>query len=607
MTYHSDSYYIKRTMRQLTADEIELLEASNNTAYNWKSIWVTINFSAKNVRNCHFSGKATIGDNVVLENIGHIDNYIIADGATIRNVGYLEFHTFCINGIKDHQFAFGIQLFSQTGSPSVVVTPGSSPDLVYAALAARKPELWFEEAEERKRPSLNPPKWKMSSCKKDLSVFNEGFIGANAYINNVSHLYNVIIGSRASVTECSRLEKCWLGPNVQVDGCLTIRNSILQNNVMVGKGCSISDSLLCKKSRICDGARIKHSVIGDKCEIEGGEVAHSFLYPHHRQSHNSTTLIAAHLQGLSDIAAGTVICPDTNGDLFSGGLTAGKGFSTQAGVSLPLPSSFAPYTLLARGIFPHPLHIPFSFSLVRNNSAENCLEVTPAYWWIHRANALDKLFRQYFRWDDKTVVDHMQYLEQVFEESSLKPFSAEVISAIIESHKLLSAILEKKADTPIMEDANRPVKLLNIREAIQAYREMLLFYITSFCRVDLTWDTLLQDISNASEHRYVNAGGLQLQDVNISQIKIHPRELSSFHHLVGKRPTKISFKQSEHSMVLDKDDVYYFACFILKYLCNGDISDIKIQSLRQEAEEATERFKQRILSEKEASSQWQPL
>jgi hypothetical protein len=105
-------------------------------------------------------------------------------------------------------------------------------------------------------------------------------------------------------------------------------------------------------------------------------------------------------------------------------------------VSLKHSCRFASFVLIAKGHYPAELDILLPFSLVNNNVSKDCLEITPAFWWLYNMYALARNSWK-FRTRDKRKVK-----VQNIELSSLAP---DTIEEIIAARRML-AIWTAKAD-----------------------------------------------------------------------------------------------------------------------------------------------------------------
>ena len=108
----------KRSVSSLTKDQIEKLKANGNNADDWKKVKVAKDIDIERIRRCYFSGEVTIGklssdvevssgvklpsgvynsavtdcnigDNVLIQDVKALSNYIISDGVVLFNCGII--------------------------------------------------------------------------------------------------------------------------------------------------------------------------------------------------------------------------------------------------------------------------------------------------------------------------------------------------------------------------------------------------------------------------------------------------------------------------------------------------------------------------------------
>ena len=536
--------------RQLTEAEIRQLIQQNNSADDWTNVSVACTFSIGNIRNCHFSGLVKIEGNVLLSNILHIENYHIGANSRLSNIGELSF--------SEERFAYPLELCNEDGSYTVTAVPGMNSTDVFCALNSGKPDLYA-----------------------DFEPEIMGYIGENVAIENVTAIRNTHIEAFAELSGCCEIKRAYIDSTAKeparIGSAVILRNAIVHKGALIDSRAFLSDVLIGQQVSISEGARVYHSAIGDNSHIAGCEIGHAFLYPCHEQHHSNSFLIAAHIQGQSNIAAGATLGSNHNGRKNDVDLVAGRGFWPGLCTSLSYPCTFAPYTLIAKGDYPKPLRIPFAFSLVNNNIHKNCLEIMPAFWWMHNAYALLRNEWKYANRDKR--VDYTQYFDY-------NPLAHDTINIVKENHQLLTRHLAGKAELPKMEMSNRPVRILKENEAIAAYREMMLCYMLDEGFFYNEPETQLESLNDHTDLQWINAGGKVLTTEQWQEIC-----------------NAASLKES-HQLQLDfTDEISY--CFhhmdaakLLTYLCDGEVTASGIKALFREAIDAQVRFYERVIAER---------
>ena len=536
--------------RPLTEAEISQLIQQGNSADDWTKVSVACTFSVLNIHNCHFHGGAKIADNVLMSNVLHIENYHIGANTSLCNIGKLSF--------TEEHYGYSLELCNEDGRHQAVAVPEMNSTDVFQCLYTGNPSLFEHEAPTEK----------------------QGIIGANCIIENVTAIRNVHIDAFAELSGCCEIQHAWISSSEEepsrIGAGVILRNAIVHKGAHIDSRAYLSDVLVGQQVSIAEGARVYQSAVGDNSHISGCEVGHAFLYPCHEQHHSNSFLIAAHIQGQSNIAAGATLGSNHNGRKNDVDLVAGRGFWPGLCTSLAFPCSFAPYSLIAKGDYPRPLSIPFAFSLINNNVKDGCLEIMPAFWWMHNAYAMMRNEWKYQIRDKR--IKHTQYFEY-------KPLAPETIHIVKENHRLLTQHLAGKAELPKMEMSDRPVRILKEMEAVAAYREMMLCYMFAEGVFNNKPDTLLEILDN-TDIQWINAGGNVLTTEQWHQI-CNTTSLKDSHRL------QLEYTDENHSFLTFKD-----ALNLLPYLCEGEVTPSHIIELCREALEAQVRFYERVIEER---------
>lgn len=295
--------------RQLTADEIRILENSGCTAADWSLVEVSDEFSPFCLRNVTFSGhvvlggqngtfllpggierrsairdvtlhEVTVGKDVYINGVaGYIANYDIDDGVFIENVE-------SIRATLDSAFgvATPVSVLNETGGREVAIYENLSAQTAYLAAMYRNRPLTAgrlaEMAGERAA--------RLRGCR--------GRIGRDAVIVNAGEISNVMIGEFARIDGASRLS----------DGTITGSET---DPARVGRGVIAEGFILASGARVEDGAVVSHCFVGQashltrlfsahdslffsNCACENGEAAAIFAGPYTVTMHKSSLLIA---------------------------------------------------------------------------------------------------------------------------------------------------------------------------------------------------------------------------------------------------------------------------------------------------------------------------
>jgi NDP-sugar pyrophosphorylase family protein len=553
--------------RNLSAHEIEVLVRNRNTADDWNQLLVSDAFNPELVKNCKFFGLVRIGklepwflefhavrmmvglynstiiscdfgDNVVIDNVNYLSHYIIGNEVMISNV-----HEMCTT--NNAKFGNGIL---KEGEPE-------------------KQRVWLEVCNENAGRSIIPfngmlpgDAWLWSRY-RDNALLQQKLKDFTELKFDKQRGYYGKIGDRTVIKSCKIIKDVWVGSDAYLKGANKLKNLTINSephaSSQVGEGCELVNGIMgegCRvfygvkavrfymasHSQLKYGARLINSYLGNNATISCCEVLNSLIFPAHEQHHNNSFLCAALVMGQSNIAAGATLGSNHNSRSADGELIAGRGFWPALCVSIKHNSKFATYTLLAKGDYPAELDIPFPFSLVSNDEAENRLVVMPGYWFMYNMYALA---RNAWKYIDR---DKRNDLTQKIEYDFLAPDS---INEMFESLTLLEELIGKayykqtqpgkkiKADAirtkgkellesnnPVLNDleilssefenSNRKVLILKAGKSYHLFKELIVFYgiqqiINQIERHQLKSFSALKETLPSQKRRstWINAGG----------------------------------------------------------------------------------------------------
>jgi hypothetical protein len=515
--------------RQLNAHEIEVLVRNRNTSDDWNNLLVSEEFNPELVKNCKFFGLVRIGkleafflefndlrmpvglynsiiincdfgDNVVVDNVHYMAYYIVGSEVIITNVNELTAtsHAKFGNGIltegESEEVRVWMEICNENAGRAVLPFDGMLPGDAW---------LWSRD---RQNSDLQRRYREMTEKKFDNQRGYYGTIGDRTVIKNCSIIKDVKVGSDAYLKGANKLKNLTINSTPEAitqigEGCELV-------NGIIGKGCRIFYGvkavrfMLGSNSQLKYGARLINSFLGDNATISCCEVLNSLIFPAHEQHHNNSFLIAATIEGQSNIAAGATIGSNHNSRGADGEILAGRGFWPALCTSLKHNSRFAPFTILTKADYPAELDIPFPFALVSNDVSNNELLIMPAYWLMYNQFALERNAWKYETRDKRTektqfleshylapdtinpVFDSIKMLEwlagkeycklnhagQEFSEAEYRKFGMEYLTS--KTARLASLTLKQHT----LEHGSRPVKILKPAEAYTTYRDYVTFY-----------------------------------------------------------------------------------------------------------------------------------
>lgn len=545
--------------RPLTAREIEQLTAQNNSADNWNQVSVAGIFCVDSVRNCHFSGRIFIGENVVLQNVGVISNYHIANGCCLHNVQELSY--------TQYGFNFPISVGNEDGSHTF----------------AASPEMCVADAFLSAYAAPSNPLHQMATQSAELSQLTYGQLQENVQIWNTGTVRDCYFEPNASISGCTALRNVYV--HSSAEAMTQLGDGVILQNVILGKGNCIDSHTIARNvltgDQVClsDGLRISHCVVGDNSHLSCCEVLHALLFPFHEQHHNSSFLIAACLHGQSNIASGATLGSNHNGRKNDCAFVAGRGFWAGLCTSIKFPSRLASYTLLSKGDYPYEINLQLPFSLLNNNVYDNVLEVMPAYWWMYNAYALRRNADKFKQRDQRlNPTQHVQY----------QPIAPDTVQEIL--YALNKFYQGGQSLTDGLENSKRTVRILKKDEAFSAYREMLLFYVWNTLHADFAQDerTLFQQVKKAEGFQWTCLGGQLLRTTDVQTLCQQPSCSWTEMH---QRYDQLQLQYEVHNKS--------YAAYVLKYLCDCKPSAEKVAMLMEQGSEVVQDFNRRADAERQ--------
>ena len=501
-----DEYYLRNIQntndtiyRKLTSQEIEVLVHNRNTSDNWDLIFVSAAFNADLVKNCKFYGLVRIGNlesfylefhnlrmpvglynstiiscdfgnNVCIDNVNYLSHYIIGDDVMIANVNEIattdkaKFGNGIVSEGEPEEMRVWMELCNENGGRKVIPFDGMLPGDAYLWSKYRADKILLDKFKEftlQKFDSRRGYYGKIGSRTviKNCRIIKDVMIGTDAYLKGANKLKNLTINS-------DKLRTSQIG-----EGCEMV-------NGIVGYGCRIFYGVkavrfvMASHSQLKYGARLLNSYLGNNSTISCCEVLNTLIFPAHEQHHNNSFLCASMVMGQSNIAAGATIGSNHNSRSPDGEIVAGRGFWPGLCVSLKHNSTFASFSILAKGDYPAELNIPVPFSLVSNDVSNDKLVVMPGYWFMYNMYALERNAWKYADRDRRT--DKIQLLEYNY-------LAPDTINELFDSLNILSALQpneEGVAITTGWENTTREVEVIKVPQSIALFNELIRYYGT---------------------------------------------------------------------------------------------------------------------------------
>ncbi|MCE5257296.1 MAG: DUF4954 family protein [Spirochaetaceae bacterium] len=434
--------------RNLKAPELEILIRNHNTCNDWSKLLVSDPFEPELLGNNFFAGlirigklervslehhdlqlfaginssriiSCDIGDNCAISNCSYLAHYIIGDNCILLDNSeiHVSNHAKFGNGIimegESEDVRISIDVMNEVGGRSIRPFNGMNcaDAYLWAKLRDDEPlmaafDTMTDSMFERRRGRYGTIA--KSSVLKSNRIIKDVAIGESAYIKGTNKLKNLTINSKEDA-------------RTQIGEGVELVNGIIGYACKVFYGSKAVRFIMGDNSSLKYGARLIHSVLGENSTVSCCEILNNLIFPAHEQHHNTSFLIASHIKGQSNMAAGATIGSNHNSRAPDGEIEAGRGFWPGLCTSLKHSSRFASFCLLAKGDYRYELDIPFPFCLTDNDYRQDSLVLVPAYWWTNNLYALmrnESKFKARDKRTDKTIR---------FEYSPFAPDTAEEI------------------------------------------------------------------------------------------------------------------------------------------------------------------------------------
>lgn len=587
-----DKYYIrdrqvvapKGGWRHLNSSEIERLVKNDNTASSWDTVWVTDEFLPRMLKNNNFYGtvrigrvtdnglqfhdlrlptgitnssihSCDIGDDCAIHDVHYLSHYIIGSRCMLFNIHEMSTtdHAKFGNGIvkdgEDEAVRVKLQIMNETGCRAVCPFDGMITADAY---------LWGKYVDDK---DLQTGLLKMTQDSCDHHRGYYGTVGEGCVIKTSEIIKDVKIGSDCYIKGASKLKNITIKSSfkepTQIGENVILVNGIIGYGCRIFYGCTAVKFIVGNNCNLKYGARVIDSILGDNSTISCCEVLNNLIFPAHEQHHNNSFLIAACVNGQSNMAAGATIGSNHNSRTNDNELVAGRGFWPGLCTSVKHSSVFASYTLLAKGAYPAELNIKLPFCMLSNDETHGELDVTPAFWWSRNMYALARNNWKYKTRDKRvTKVQNIEYdtfapdsMEEAIEARRLLEIwtakacalrDARDLSGFGEEQLRLEGAALLDGDPSALEDvcvlgegmekSSRPVRILKPYRAYHAYGDMLVHY-AMLNVLDYMSDHPEESLSKLGEKlagercsHWVNLGGQLMQGKDVDQLRSDIRE-----------------------------------------------------------------------------------
>ena len=265
-------------MRQLTDEEIRVLEDRNCWAEDWTNVHVSDDFKPNYMHRVMLYGEisigdfdknievsrgflkhsginnatlrnVSIGDNCLIENIGgFINNYTIGDDCYISNVSAMETTDGATYGEGNL-----ISVLNEVGDGNVILF--SDLNSQFAAFMAK--QFGDKRLKDAIRRLINE---EIARKRHD-----QAYIGNHVKIVNTKEITNTVVYDDCEINGAARLSDC------------TILSSPA-SRVYIGTGVICENSIISEGSSIINSVKIQDCFVGEACQISNGFTASSSVF-----------------------------------------------------------------------------------------------------------------------------------------------------------------------------------------------------------------------------------------------------------------------------------------------------------------------------------------
>ena len=360
-------------MRELTVNEISILEEQGCWAEDWADILVDDDFPTTAVRNVQFYGhieigslngsievaegflrrcricnamlrNVTIGDECLIENIrGYISGYHIGNRCYLADCGIISAQEGATFGVGET-----ISVLNEGGDGNLVLYPGLSSQMAWLM--------------------INYPEAKALARRKaaDFCQANTALIGNGARIVGVREITNTWIGEAAEVKATSRLADCTIESTDEaatfIGSDVIMEKSIAAPGASITDGAKVTDSFVGESVHVGKGFSSEASAFFANSYMDNGEACAAFCGPFSTSHHKSTLLIGG---AFSFYNAGSGTNQSNHaykmGPIHWG--TLARGSKTASGSHILWPATIGAFSMVMGKVQTHPnlRKLPFSY------------------------------------------------------------------------------------------------------------------------------------------------------------------------------------------------------------------------------------------------------
>lgn len=475
----------------LSAEQIQRLEAQGNRSSNWSSVkfigspTMSYDSTIDRIRNCHFSGTILLGfflkpvalehnisvpsglynsnfsgtcifsDNCYVWNTSMLSNVFLGRNSSIVNCGSVT----C-----DGPTSYGTQRIVSLGAESDA--PGSTHsrsivlnvNLSYAEVCSRimnprradNADLLLGETAgassvaANNNMQLGVKKYARSNRSDDYVRYELSIICDDVEVSHCPTICNAFVGSYCKVMHSTlfnstSLSHCSIVASEVTDSVLHGFSSITSRSIVHGV-------LMFPHSHVSEGAKVSESVLGPDAAVGTGEVKRSLLGPFVGFHHAGLLIASLWPLGRGNIGYGAMLGANHTSRTNDQECLPGEGcfFGLACAIRFPFSLLQSPYSIVAANTVCQPQRISFPFSLISTGDA-GTTSLRPA--WVLWANP-------YFL--ERSISKFSKRRKCLEYRSDFPVFRPAVVDKVLNARQRLLA-LKQLADSADDEDASKMV------------------------------------------------------------------------------------------------------------------------------------------------------
>ena len=503
-------------MRQLSDEEIRILEDRNCWAEDWTNVHVSDDFKPNYMHRVMLYGEVsigdfdknievsrgfmkhsginnatlrnvTIGDNCLIENIGgFINNYTIGDDCYISNVNAMETTDGAtygegnlisvLNEVGDGNVIFFHDLNSQFAA--FMVKHFNDKDLKNAIRRLVKEEI----------ARTNPER---------------GTIGNNVKIVNTREITNTVIQDDCEISGASRLSDCTIlsseYASVYIGTGVICENSIISDGSSIVNSVKMQDCFVGEACQISNGFTASQSVFFANSFMSNGEACAAFCGPFCASHHKSSLLIGG-MFSFYNAGSGTNFSNHAYkmGPMHWGILE--RGTKTASGSYLLMPATIGTFSVCFGKLMHHPntTALPFSYLIA---------EADKMYLVPGRNITTVGLYRDIRKWP-KRDMRPQQTQKSIVNFDWLSPYS---VGEILQGKKILENLRQASGDNVSSYNYHEYViNATSLRKGIKYYDIALRIYMGAVLKRAHKWGFFGKPQTEVGLGRWDDLSGLLL-------------------------------------------------------------------------------------------------